>query len=97
MRLFNLKFVGLSARNTIILFSSTKEFKSIYINEASETPTIFHVSTILKKKKTEKKCNKTFLNLMLCLSMLCLLFPTFLYQLLLDQTHGKPIAKHCIA
>ena len=33
---------------------------------------------------------------MLCLSMLCLIFPAFLYQLLLDQTHSKPTTKHCI-
>ena len=36
---------------------------------------------------------------MLCLSpfmMLCHLFPAFLYQLLLNQTHEKPTAKHRI-
>ena len=29
--------------------------------------------------------------------MVCHLFPTFLYQLLLDQTNGKPTAKYRIA
>ena len=77
--------------------------KTIYKTEASESPTIFHISIILKKKKR----NKTFIKpepdaLPFPFTMLCLLFTVFLYQLLLyqllfDQTHDKPTAKHRIS
>ena len=80
--------------------NSNSSLLSIYTYKTKtfEVSTNFHVSTILKKKKhktKKKKRNKSFLKsdaLPFPCVMLYHLYPAFLYQLLLDQTHGKPTA-----
>ena len=69
----------------------------ICITKASETPTIFHISPILKKKKQNvieffKTRLCLFLSWRLCLylSRYCA-FSSNSSQLPLNQTHGKPI------